>query len=110
MTQIIVGPLVGVAFGLTFAKAMDAAQDQNLMAESAGGVAFLSVAFAAYIGAEIVGGNGFIAAFIAGMVFGALLLPDGLDHVTWKVLLLAVLFLTVVRILPIAAWHWFSPT
>jgi NhaP-type Na+/H+ or K+/H+ antiporter len=131
LVQIIVGPLVGIAFGWTFAKAMDAAQDQNLMAEAAGGVAFLAVAFSAYIGAEIVGGNGFIAAFVAGMVFGnsykhkihfvgefmegvgqlltmfaflvfgALLLPDGLDHMTWKVLLLAVLFLTVVRMLPI---------
>jgi NhaP-type Na+/H+ or K+/H+ antiporter len=101
LVQIIVGPLVGIAFGWTFAKVMDAEQDQNLMAESAGGVAFLSVAFSALFGAEIVGGNGFIAAFIAGMVYGALLLPDGLDHVTWKVLLLAILFLTVVRMLPI---------
>lgn len=131
IVQIIVGPLVGILFGWIFAKAMDAAQDQNLMAEAAGGVAFLVAAFSAYIGAEIVGGNGFIAAFVAGLVFGnsykhkihfigefmegigqlltmfaflvfgALLLPDGLEHMTWNVLLLAIIFLTVVRMLPI---------
>lgn len=129
--QIILGPLVGVAIGWIFAKAMDAAQDRNLMAEAAGGVAFLAVAFAAFIAAQIVGGNGFLAAFVAGMVFGntykheihfigefmegvgqlltmfaflvfgALLLPDGLEHMTWRAVVLAILFLTVVRMLPI---------
>ncbi|WP_420862587.1 cation:proton antiporter [Algirhabdus cladophorae] len=129
--QVVLGPIVGIAFGWGFAKAMDAAQNRDLMAEAAGGVAFLAVAFAAFIGAEIIGGNGFIAAFVAGMVFGntykhdihfigefmegvgqlltmfaflifgALLLPDGLEHMTWRAVVLAVLFLTVVRMLPI---------
>ena len=110
---------------------MDATQSRDLMAEAAGGVAFVVAAFAAYIGAEIVGGNGFIAAFVAGMVFGnaykhpihfiaefmegvgqlltifafmvfgALLLPIGLEHMTWNTLVLAILFLTAVRIIPI---------
>lgn len=131
LVQIILGPLVGIAFGWIFAKVMDAAQDRNLMAEAAGGVAFVSIAFAAFIGAEFVGGNGFIAAFVAGMVFGntykheihfigefmegvgqlltmlaflifgALLLPAGLEHIEWPVVVLALLFLTVVRMLPI---------
>lgn len=131
LVQIILGPLVGIAFGWVSAKAMDAAQNRDLMAEAAGGVAFLTVAFAAFIGAEVVGGNGFISAFVAGMVFGntykhsihfigefmegfgqlltmfaflvfgALMLPGGLEHVTWNVMALSVLFLTVVRMLPI---------
>ncbi len=131
ITQVFLGPIVGIAFGWVFAKAMDVAQNRNLMAEAAGGVAFLSVAFAAYIGSELVGGNGFIAAFVAGMVFGntykheihfigefmegfgqlltmlaflafgALLLPEGLEHMTWQAIVLALLFLTVVRMLPI---------
>ncbi|MEP4196913.1 MAG: cation:proton antiporter [Aliishimia sp.] len=131
IVQIILGPLVGITFGWIFAKAMDAAQDRDLMAEAAGGVAFLSIAFAAFIAAEIVGGNGFIAAFVAGMVFGntfkneihfisefmegvgqlltmlaflmfgALMLPDALAHISWKPVLLALLFLTVIRMLPI---------
>ena len=131
MLQIILGPLVGIALGWGFAKAMDYAQTRDLMAKAAGGVAFLAVAFSAYIGSELIGGNGFIAAFIAGMVFGntyqheihfigdfmegvgqlltmfaflvfgALLLPDGLEHMTWNAVILALLFLTVVRMLPI---------
>lgn len=131
ISQVVLGPIVGIAFGWAFAKAMDAAQNKNLMAEAAGGVAFLAVAFSAYIGSEIIGGNGFIAAFVAGMVFGntfkheihfigefmegvgqlltmfaflvfgALLLPDGLAHMTWNAVVLAVLFLTVVRMVPI---------
>ncbi len=129
--QVVLGPLVGITFGWGFAKAMDVAQSRDLMAEAAGGAAFLTVAFAAYIGAEIIGGNGFIAAFVGGMtfgniykhdihfisefmegvgelltmaaffVFGALLLPDGLTHMTWEAVLLSLLFLTVVRMLPI---------
>ncbi|MEP3347887.1 MAG: cation:proton antiporter [Litoreibacter sp.] len=129
--QIVLGPLVGIAFGWGFAKAMDLAQNRGLMAEAAGGVAFLVVAFATFISAEIVGGNGFIAAFVAGMtfghtfknnihfigefmegvgqlltmlaflIFGALMLPDALAHMNWKAIVVALLFLTVVRILPI---------
>ncbi len=131
MMQIVLGPLVGLAIGWVAAKAMDVAQDKELIAEAAGGVAFLAVAFVAFIGSEIIGGNGFIAAFVAGMVFGntyrheihfigefmegvgqlltmfaflifgALLLPDGLEHMTWGAVVLALLFLTVVRMLPI---------
>ena len=127
--QLALGPLVGIAVGWGFAKAMDAAQPR--MAEPSGGVAFLAVAFAAFLGAEIIGGNGFIAAFIGGMVFGntyrhdihfisefmegvgqlltmgaffvfgALILPDGLAYMTWETVVLAILFLTVVRMLPI---------
>ena len=129
--QVVLGPLVGIAIGWGCAKAMDVAAVKGLIAESAGGVAFLAVAFSAFIGSEIIGGNGFIAAFVAGMVFGntyrhdihfigefmegvgqlltmfaflafgALLLPDGLVHMSWKAVVLALLFLTVVRMLPI---------
>ncbi len=131
MLQIVLGPLVGLACGWGLAKAMDFAQTKNLMAESASGIVFLSAAFMSYVGAEIVGGNGFIAAFIAGMVFGnvykheihfigefmegvgqaltmlaflafgALLLPAGILHMQWKAIVLALLFLTVVRMVPI---------
>ncbi|MGJ8616441.1 MAG: cation:proton antiporter [Sulfitobacter sp.] len=129
--QILLGPVVGITFGWLFAKIMDAAQTRDFMAEAAGGVAFLSVAFSAFIAAELIGGNGFIAAFVAGMVFGntykhdihfigefmegvgqfltmfaflvfgALLLPDGIAHMSANVVVLAILFLTVVRMLPI---------
>lgn len=131
LVQIVLGPLAGIAIGWGMAKAMDFAQTRALMAEAAGGVAFVAVAFMAYTGSEIIGGNGFIAAFVAGMVFGntykheihfigefmegvgqlltmaafvafgALLLPAGLEHASWRPVVLALLFLTVVRMLPI---------
>jgi NhaP-type Na+/H+ or K+/H+ antiporter len=128
VTQIVLGPLAGIGVGWLVAKAMDLAQNRDLIAEAAEGVVFLATAFAAYVAAEAIGGNGFIAAFVAGMVFGntyrhdirfvrefmegagqlltmaaflvfgALLLPDGLAHATPRAVVLAVLFLTVVRI------------
>lgn len=129
--QIIVGPLAGIAIGWAMARLTDAAQDRDLMGEAAGGIVFLSTAFGAYLMAEQIGGNGFISAFVAGMVFGnsyrhdihfitefmedvgqlltmaaflvfgAILLTDGLLHMTPKVFVLAILFLTVVRMAPI---------
>jgi NhaP-type Na+/H+ or K+/H+ antiporter len=110
---------------------MDWAQNRDLMQEAAGAVVFLVTAFAAYLFAVLIHGNGFIAAFVAGMVFGnsyrhnihfisefmegagqlltmaaflvfgAFLLPDGLAHAGVSTLVLALLFLTVVRMGPI---------
>jgi len=125
--QIVLGPLVGLGVGWGAANAMDRAQDKNLIAEAAGGVAFLAVAFVAFFGSEVIGGNGFIAGMVFGntyrheihfigefmegvgqlltmfafLIFGALLLPDGLEHMNWGAVVLALLFLTVVRMLPI---------
>ncbi len=131
ITEIVLGPLAGIAVGWTFAKAMDWVQNRDLMSESAGGVTFLSAAFAAYCIAVYIHGNGFIAAFVAGMVFGntyrhdihfisefmegvgqiltmaaffafgAFLLPDGLAHAQTSTIVLALAFLTVIRIVPI---------
>lgn len=129
--QVVIGPLAGIAVGWIMARLTDAAQNRDFMGEAAGGIVFVSTAFAAYLLSGQIGGNGFIAAFVAGMVFGncyrhdihfitdfmedvgqlltmaaflvfgAILLPSGLAHVTPQVILLAVLFLTVVRMLPI---------
>lgn len=121
------GPLAGIAIGWSVARLLDLAQTRQLIAESAEGVVFVATAFAAYVFAEVIGGNGFIAAFVGGMVFGntyrhhirfirefmdgagqlltmtsflvfgALLLPDGIEHATASAVVIAVLFLTVVR-------------
>ncbi len=131
LAEVAFGVLAGVATGWAAARAMDWAQTRDLMQVSAGAVFFLLTAFAAYAAALLMGGNGFIAAFVAGMtfgnvyrhdihfvsefmegagqlltmaaflVFGAFLLPDGLAHAGIATVVLAVLFLTVVRILPI---------
>jgi NhaP-type Na+/H+ or K+/H+ antiporter len=92
----------------------------------------LGLALLAFGAAELVGGTGFIAAFVAGLtlgntargvctclyefgeaegqlltllvflVFGAAMLPEALPHATGAALLYALLSLTVVRMLPVA--------
>ncbi len=54
------------------------------MAESFEGPAILGVAFLAYGGAEIIGGNGFIAAFVAGLVLGNLVRDPRRTLADWK--------------------------
>ena len=46
-------------------------------------------------------GFGQLLTMFAFLIFGALLLPDGMEHMTWGAVVLALLFLTVVRMLPI---------
>jgi NhaP-type Na+/H+ or K+/H+ antiporter len=92
----------------------------------------IAAAILAYGAAGALGGSGFIAAFIAGglfgaiakpgaagemhfieqsgallgsvtfLVFGAVLLGPELEHLTWQVVLYAVMSLTLVRMLPVA--------
>ena len=130
--QITLGPLVGAAVGWAAARLIDGAAKAGWMAVSYEGPAVLGVALLAFAGAEIVGGNGFISAFVAGMVFGsqvrercgflfefaeaeghlltlltflvfgAAILPEAIDHAGPMVLLYAVLSLTAVRMIPIA--------
>jgi len=131
VTQIVLGPVAGIAVGWGAARALDLAQQREWIMESAQGIVFLATAFLSFVVAELVGGNGFIAAFVAGavfgnayrhdihfisefmegvgqlltmvafLVFGALMLPDGLAHMTLTTVLVAIGFLTIVRMLPI---------
>jgi NhaP-type Na+/H+ or K+/H+ antiporter len=50
---------------------------------------------------EFMEGVGQILTMFAFLVFGALLLPDGIEHLSWKPIAVAIMFLTVVRMLPI---------
>lgn len=130
--QIIFGPLAGIIIGFLGAKLLDFATHHKFTQPIYEGIFFLSVGLAAFFGAETIGGNGFIAAFVAGltfgnvkmtrhkfiteflegestflsiltfMIFGAVLAPIGLAHANWTTLLIAIGFLTLVRMLPIA--------
>ncbi len=131
LTQIILGPIAGALVGWGAARALDFAQQRDWVIESAQGVVFLATAFLSFVIAELIGGNGFIAAFVAGavfgnayrhdihfisefmegagqlltmvafLVFGALMLPNGLAHITLTTVLVAIGFLSFVRMLPI---------
>lgn len=128
---IVLGPITGALVGWCAGLALDRAEQANSILTSCEGIFFLAAAFMAFLLAEIVGGNGFIAAFVGGMVFGNtykgrvefigefmegqgqimimasffifgfILVPQGLEHANLKTVTLALLFLTLVRIIPI---------
>lgn len=130
--QIGLGPIAGIAVGWIGAKSLDLAISNGWASTPFEGVATLSLAILSYVIAELIGGNGFIAAFVAGMtfgntlkssptfllefmesegsllmlltflVFGATLLPEGLALFKLEYLVFAVLSLTVIRMIPIA--------
>jgi NhaP-type Na+/H+ or K+/H+ antiporter len=130
--QIGYGILGGVAAGLASAAVVAIAYRRDLVSASWFQAIPLAAAGLAYGIAAALGGSGFIAAFVAGAIFGALvsveserasrlneelgallggvtflifgavLLGPVLKHVTWQIALYAVLSLTVVRMLPVA--------
>ncbi len=129
--QIVLGPIAGMLVGWAGARLIDRAVKARWMSESYEGPASLGLALLAFAAAEEIGGNGFIAAFVAGLVFGnavrgrctflfefaeaeghlltlltflifgAALVPEALGHIGWAVVAYAVLSLTVVRMAPI---------
>ena len=130
--QLTLGPAIGVAVGYLGSKLLTWSHGKGWIDESFLRLSALGLAIAAYASAEIVGGNGFIAAFAAGLtmgtvarsicstlyhfaeaegqllivitfvIFGAVILPKGLNGLSWQVLVYAILSLTVVRGLPVA--------
>lgn len=131
LLQVILGPLAGVVVGYIGARALDEAIERGWANTAFQGIGILSLAVFTYVAAELVGGNGFIAAFVGGMVFGntirhpctflfefmesegqllmlitfmvfgAALLPEGVAHLNPANFLYALLSLTVIRMIPI---------
>lgn len=129
--QITLGPLAGLVIGALGAWLVDRAVASERMSESFQGPAILGVALLSYAASEIIGGNGFIAAFVAGLmfgnrvrgrckfifefaesegqlltlatflIFGAAILPEALGHIDWAVVLYGVLSLTLLRMVPV---------
>jgi NhaP-type Na+/H+ or K+/H+ antiporter len=132
LKQVTLGPLAGIAIGYAGARLIDLTAEAKWMSEPFEGITILALALLAFTGAESVGGNGFIAAFAAGLtfggrlrhrckflfefmetegqflvllvflIFGAAMLPDAVHALDWPVLLYAFLSLTVVRMAPVA--------
>ena len=130
--QLLLGPLVGVVVGYAGSWLIDRAAKYEWMTMSAEGGAILGLALLSFATAEIVEGNGFIAAFVSGLVFGnrvrgrctflfefieaegqllilltflifgAAVLPGAVGKFGWEIALYAVLSLTIVRMIPIA--------
>lgn len=129
--QVVFGPLAGIAIGYVGAKLVSTCYRRQWMSESAEGMIALGLAFGAFALAEVVHGNGFIAAFVGGLTFGntlkqkcqflyefaesegqililltftafgAAMIPQAMGAVTIMHIVFGILVLTVLRMLPI---------
>jgi len=70
LLQLALGPVVGATLGLVGAKAFLYAEARELTEPIYEGVAVLALAGASFVMAGLLGGNGFISAFLAGLAFG----------------------------------------
>lgn len=130
--QLTLGPLVGIAVGWLGGESVKRGRDAGWISPPFLRLSSLGLALLAFAGAELVGGNGFIAAFIAGLtlgnrchglwhsleefaeaegqfftlmvflVFGATTVPEYLPHAGWAAVVYGVLSLTIIRMLPVS--------
>lgn len=132
VAELVIGAVVGGALGIAGGGLLRQARRRGWAAEDFAGIAVLALAVAAYAGALVAGGNGFIAAFCGGLAFGAtagrrgpaelvfleqssgllsllvwlafgaIAVPIMFDSLDMVIVLYAVLSLTVVRMVPVA--------
>ncbi len=130
--QLTLGPLIGAMVGLAGGFLVDKAASNGWMEGAFQRLSSISLALMAYAAAELFHGNGFIAAFFAGLMlgaktpavreriqefgeaegqllslfvfllFGMLLVPYLLPYWDLNALIYALLSLTVIRMLPVA--------
>ncbi|MEP0941488.1 MAG: cation:proton antiporter [Rhizobiaceae bacterium] len=130
--QLVLGPMVGAVMGFIGGHVLLWAKKNHTTSDTYEGVGALALAVCSYIGADMVGGNGFIAAFVAGLAFGDLvekrckfvfeftesegqglswaaflliglvLVPESIHHLDGSTLALILISLVIVR--PLAIW------
>ena len=130
--ELAIGVAVGLAAGAMGGYVLRRSEERDWVDDKFAGPAVLALALLAYAASVAVNGNGFVAAFIAGaafgslagkvgprevryvevtsglasllvwLLFGAVVLPVVLDVVDWRVVLYALLSLTVLRMGPVA--------
>ena len=71
LKQVTLGPLVGASIGASAGVVLLWAKRANTTSDVYEGIGALALAASAYLAATLVDGNGFIAAFAAGLGFGA---------------------------------------
>ena len=132
MKQFLFGPVIGGLVGWLGGKVIEASSKRGWINHTFQRIASLSLAILAFSLAESVHGNGFIAAYFAGMMlgtqveeirerirefgeaesqvmvlfifllFGLVLVPLAFPLWDWRVVLYAVLSLTFIRMIPVA--------
>lgn len=130
--QLILGPLAGTVVGYVGGKAVLWGTKSKWMSGNYQRLSGLALAVTAYFVADLLGGNGFMSAFFAGlifghvarkvsgpiydfgeaegqlfilltfMLFGAVMVPDALGGISWRYILYAIISLSVIRIIPVA--------
>lgn len=130
--QFLFGPLIGGLIGWSGGYLVEKASRHGWMSHTYQMLASLAIAILSYSAAELVHGNGFIAAYFAGLLlgtrteairdrirefgeaesqimvlfifllFGMLLVPLSYPHWNWQALVYAQLSLTVIRMVPVA--------
>jgi NhaP-type Na+/H+ or K+/H+ antiporter len=71
LRQIMLAVIIGIAVGAIGGKLLEWAHERKWTAGAPLQFAVLALALTAYLGSIALGGNGFVAAFIAGIIFGA---------------------------------------
>ncbi|WP_138467959.1 cation:proton antiporter [Poseidonocella sp. HB161398] len=132
LAQVVLGPLAGLAAGWAGARLLDLARARRTTEAAFEGIATLAIAAACYVLADLIGGNGFIAAFTGGLVFGHVhrgrstfiyefaegegqilawaaflliglgLMPEAVAYLDWRMLAVILGSLFVIR--PLAIW------
>jgi sodium/hydrogen antiporter len=132
VAELALGLAVGGAVGGAGGWLVRVARRRDWVAEGFAGAAVLGLAVCAYASAIALHGNGFIAAFIGGLAFGstsgrrgeplvpfveetgalvsllvwlafgAVAVAPMFDHLTWQLVVYAVLSLTIIRMAPVA--------
>lgn len=130
--QVFFGIAAGVAVGWLSATLINGAIKRDSISEVMQGISTLALIAIAYVAAELIHGNGFVAVFVAGLVFGnrlqeaahflseftesegqlltsltflvfaAVMLPAVVLNFQWMWLVYALLSLTLIRMLPSA--------
>jgi sodium/hydrogen antiporter len=131
LEQVGLGVLVGVGVGLAGGWLLSQASQREWMTDASQRLALLALALIAWTLADQIGGNGFIAAFVGGLVVGPIVERVGeqlirfteaegqllnlsvffifgmlviglIQPLSWEVALYALLSLTLIRMLPVA--------
>ncbi len=130
--QLVIGPAAGAAVGWFGGRLVDYCSTRDLMSPTFQRLSSVALAILAWALAEEFHGNGYIAAFFAGLmlgartpivreriheygeaegqqltlfiflVFGVALVPAAVPYWTWQTWVYAILSLTVIRMLPVA--------
>ena len=130
VVQIALGIGIGSVIAWIAAKWLDRSLLHHMTNQVLSGIYFLIVAALCFTATELLGGNGFIAAFIGGLVFGntsmhashfvdelmesegqiltmltflvfgAVLVPSAVPHMNVTTFAISILFLTIIRMVP----------